>query len=381
MTDAGVDTLPAAGNPNGSCTSISLPSEAQPADTSHPNTVVGTGTPASCTFAALASAVSEGGIITFNCGPGLVSIPVTASLTPPTSNAYANEAPINTVIDGGNRITLDGGHAVRIISWVHPGSWRINTDTLTLQHIRLINGKTTPIDAIPPCAPDGGISNTQCSQGYDDGQGGALYMQDGLLRVIDVTFANNQAALLGPDTGGGAIYLYGTANASYVVQSTFQSNTASNAGAIGMLWAGAFVFNSLFEGNSAVGTGANNNDPSQCTCMNNGQNQVGSGGNGGAIYKDGGDAVNLTICGTQIRSNSATEFGAAVFLTADGSSAKLVIYDSLLTSNSSPIGYWNWCDGVSTDNPHQSGSTSCSPSPVNSTFCDTAGNCTTSCGS
>ena len=122
-------------------------------------------------------------------------------------------------------------------------------------------------------------------------------MQDGNLRVIDCTFANNQAALLGPDTGGGAIYLYGTGSPSFIVQSTFQNNTASNAGAIGMLWAGAFIFNSLFEGNSAVGTGANNNDPTQCTCMNNGQNEIGSGGNGGAIYKDGGDGVNLTICG------------------------------------------------------------------------------------
>lgn len=61
-----------------------------------------------------------------------------------------------------------------------------------------------------------------------------------------------------------------------------------------MLWAGAFIFNSLFDGNSAVGTGANNNDPSKCTCMNNGQNQVGSGSNGGAIYKDGGDGLNVT---------------------------------------------------------------------------------------
>jgi hypothetical protein len=257
----------------------------------------------------------------------------------------------------------------------------VNNDTLTLQHIRLVNGKTTPTEAIPPCAPDGGIPNTACSQGYDDGEGGALYMQDGQLLVIDVTFANNQAALLGPDTGGGAIYLYGTGKPAFIVQSTFQSNIASNAGAVGMLWAGVFIFNSLFDGNSAVGTGANNNEPSECTCINNGQNEVGSGGNGGAIYKDGGDNADLTICGTLIRNNSANEFGAAVFLTADGSTAKLIIDDSLLTNNSSPISYWNWCDGVSTDNPHESGSTTCSPSPVNSTFCDTQDNCTTSCDS
>ena len=115
--------------------------------------------------------------------------------------------------------------------------------------------------------------------------------------------------------------------------------------------------------------------------MNNGQNEIGSGGNGGAIYKDGADGVNLTICGTQIRNNSANEFGAAVFLTADGSTAELILDDSLLTNNTSPISYWNWCPGVSTDNPHTAGSTTCSPSPVNTTFCNGQGVCTTTCSS
>jgi predicted outer membrane repeat protein len=374
-------TPSAAGNPDGQCTTLALPSEAQPVDTSRPTTVVGTGTAASCTFAALNAAVSKGGIITFNCGSGLVTIPVTATLTPPTSNAYAKETPINIVIDGGNKVVLDGGNSVQIMNWTHSGSWQVNKDTLTLQHIQLINGRTTPTDAIPACPPSGGVSNAQCSTGFDDGEGGALYMQDGNLRVIDCTFSSNQAALLGPDTGGGAIYMLGTGSPSYIVQSSFLTNSASNGGAIGMLWAGAYIFNSLFEDNSAMGNGANNNEPSECTCMNNGQNEVGSGGNGGAIYKDGGDGVNLTICGTQIRGNAANEFGAAVFLTADGSSAELIIDDSLLTDNPSPISYWNWCTGVSTDNPHASGSATCSPSPINTTFCDTKGNCSTTCGS
>jgi hypothetical protein len=325
--------------------------------------------------------VSTGGIITFNCGDGLVTIPVTATLKPPTSNAYNHESPLTVVIDGGDKVTLDGGNAVQIINWNHSGSWRVNKDTLTLQHLRLANGKITPTQAIPACPPSGSISNTDCSTGYDDGEGGALFMRDGDLRVIDCTFENNQAALLGPDTGGGAIYLEATGSPAYIVQSTFRNNTASNAGAVGMLWAGAFIFNSLFEGNSAVGTGANNDDPTKCTCINNGQNQTGSGGNGGAIYKDGGDGAALTICGTQIRGNSAKEFGAAIFLTADGSNAQLILDDSLLKDNSSPISYWNWCTGVSTDNPHAAGSTTCSPSPLNTTFCDTSGKCTATCGS
>jgi hypothetical protein len=348
-------------------------------DTSHPTTVVGTGTPASCTFDALRTAVSAGGIVTFNCGSTPVTIPITATLVLPVSQGGSA---VHLVIDGGNKVTLDGQNAVRILSWMH-NTWRTSPDTLTLQRIRLINGKATPTQQIGACPAANGISNVQCSTGYNDGQGGALNMQDGNLRVIDSIFEHNQAALLGPDTGGGAIYLFGTGAPSYIAHSSFLNNTASNGGGIGMLWSGAFIFNSLFEGNSAVGTGANSNDATKCTCNNgDNKNQIGSGGNGGAIYKDGGDSVNVTICGTEIKGNTANEFGPAAFFTADGSNAQLVIDDSLLTGNSTPIPYWQWCTGVSTDNPHASGSSTGSPAPVNTTFCNASGGaCTATCSS
>jgi hypothetical protein len=367
------------GNPDGSC-STGIPAEGQPVDTFKPTTVVGKGTAASCTFAALDAAVKAGGIVTFDCGDAPVTIAVTATLKPPTSNAYASEAPIPTVIDGGGLVTLDGGGAVQILSWIHEGSWQKNEDTLTLQHLRLLNGKSAPTAAIPACPPASGMSNAECSTGFDDGEGGALTMRDGNLRVIDCELSNNQAALLGPDTGGGALYILGTKNPAYLVNSTFHGNKAANGGAVGMLWAPAFIIDCLFDANSAVGTGANNNDPSKCSCMNNGQNQTGSGGNGGAIYKDGGDGGALTICGTQIRDSTANEFGSAIFLTADGSDAKLVLQDSLLKNNTSPVTVWNWCPGVSTDNPYQDGSTTCSPSPTNTTFCDASNSCSTACG-
>ena len=75
--------FPPAGNPDGSCKTLPLPSEAQLVDTSNPTTVVGTGTAASCTFDALNTAVTKGGIITFDCGSAPVTIPVTATLPPP----------------------------------------------------------------------------------------------------------------------------------------------------------------------------------------------------------------------------------------------------------------------------------------------------------
>ena len=45
--------LPAAGNPDGGCSALHLPASAQAVDTSAPDHVVGTGTPESCTAAAL----------------------------------------------------------------------------------------------------------------------------------------------------------------------------------------------------------------------------------------------------------------------------------------------------------------------------------------
>ena len=114
-------------------------------------------------------------------------------------------------------------------------------------------------------------------------------MRDGYLVVVDSIFTNNQAAPLGPDTGGGAIYVLGSKGGVWIVGSTFTNNSASNAGAVGGLFAELNIYNSLFTDNNAIGHDANNNDPTMCSAINNGQNEIGSGGNGGAIYSDGND--------------------------------------------------------------------------------------------
>jgi len=63
-------TLPTPGNPGG----VPLPVEARPVETSRPDRVIGSGTPASCTPQAVVDAVALGGIITFDCGPDPVTI-------------------------------------------------------------------------------------------------------------------------------------------------------------------------------------------------------------------------------------------------------------------------------------------------------------------
>ena len=311
-----------AGNPNGSCTA-GVPARGQPADTSSPTTVVGTGTVASCTFGALQAAVTKGGVITFNCGAGAMTISVTATLNVPVNK--------NTVIDGGNKITLDGGKAVQILSFNSP-NFRATDFGLTVQHIALTNGKRTPTQAIPT-AP------APCSQGWDDGEGGAIYVRDGALTVIDAIFTSNQAAPLGPDTGGGAIYILGSKAGAMIVNSTFSGNSASNAGAVGGLFSELDIYNSLFTNNTALGHDANNNEPSKCSVINNGQNETGSGGNGAAIYSDG-NSVNVTLCGDAILNNAAgvNAFGGGLFFTSNDMGGTLSIADTTMTGNTG--GHW-----------------------------------------
>jgi hypothetical protein len=280
--------------------------------------VVGSGTAASCTFGALQTAVTLGGVITFNCGSGAVTIPITATMNLPINK--------NTVIDGGKKITLDGGHAVQILNF-NSANFQANNNGLTLQHIAFVNAKSMPTNMIPTAPPP-------CSQGYDDGQGGALFMRDGNLTVIDCIFTGNQAALLGPDTGGGAIYIEGSKNGAVIVGSTFTNNSGANAGAVGSLYAELDIYNSLFTSNTATGHDANNDDASMCSVINNGQNEIGSGGNGGAIYGDG-NSFNITLCGDAVLNNAAgtKAFGGGLFFTSDNMAGVLTITDTTMTGN------------------------------------------------
>jgi hypothetical protein len=299
--------------------SAGLPSGAMPADVSHPTTVVGTGTAASCTFSALNAAVAKAGVITFDCGATPVTIGVSSTLILKTT--------ADTVIDGGNKVTLDGQNSVQIMKFNSANFMALET-RVTLQHLTFVNGKTTPTEKIPT-AP------APCSQGYNDGEGGALYMRDGNLTVIDCTFSHNQAAQLGPDTGGGAIYVLGSKHGAIIARSVFTDNSASNAGAVGGLFCDLSIYESLFKNNTATGNGANNNDPSKCSAMNNGQNEVGSGGNGAAIYQDGGSATNVLLCGVDVENNKAGmgAFGGGVFMTSNDFSGTITVRDSTITGN------------------------------------------------
>jgi hypothetical protein len=246
------------------------PQPIQPVDTSKPAAVVGTGTAASCTEAALDKALAKGGVVTFDCGAAPVTITVTSE------KALKQD----TVIDGGGVVTLSGGGKTRILHLA--SAWNVTTPKLTVQHLAFTAGYTTDV-----------MNTTATTQG-----GAAIFRDGGSLDVIDCQFTSNQCASTGQDVSGGAVTSQGVGN-TVIVGSTFSGNSGSNGGAVGNLGNGLTVANSTFTGNSATGTMGN----------------PGDGGDGGAIVFDGA-MTTMAICGSTFTGNKANAQGGALFRVA-----------------------------------------------------------------
>lgn len=269
-----------------------------PYDTaSNPGTVVGDGTPGSCTEAALAAAVGPGGVITFDCGPDPVTIKV--------NNQINLQAKVNTIIDGGGKITLDGQGTTRILS-LNLGGFLSRTTKVVIQNMTFINGNSTSGPMIPTADPP-------CAEGYyKEAGGGAIYIRDAVTHIINSKFVSNKGAPLGPDVGGGAIFLQ--ANLETIISgSTFNRNSASSGGAVGAINGNVSIYNSVFRSNTASGYGGNNVDAS---CPSG---RRGSGGLGGAVYLDGSESADITVCGSQFLVNSAGKSAGAYFRTKNSS--------------------------------------------------------------
>jgi hypothetical protein len=289
--------LPAAGNPGGHAT---VPTAGQAVDTSHPDHVIGSGTPASCTAAAVVAAVAAGGVITFSCGQNPVTITMTAAATVPSGSHLV-------VLDGGGKVTLSGGGTTEILS-VNSG-WQQQWPQLVVQNL-------TFTDA---------YSGTEQTTGSSVYGGGAIFAEGGQLKVVNSAFTGNSCFATGPDLGGGAVRAVGMYPASpvYITGDTFTGNSCSNGGALSGLFAQFDVINSLMTGNKAIGLGAN---PAQAGTP--------GGGSGGAIYTDG-TGYNLSVTGTVMRDNTAREGGGGIFFVVNSGGGTLQIESSTLQGNSS----------------------------------------------
>jgi hypothetical protein len=308
------DDGPSGGNPDGNA---AIPAEARAEDVSSPTTVIGTGTPASCTGAAFVAAVAEGGIITFDCGPDPVTIVLDS-----VAKVF-NDKGTKLVIDGGDKVTLSGAGKTRILYMstcnkeqvYPPGPGDCNTNPgvqLVVQNITFVDGSAK------------GLNDESNGAG-----GGAIYAQGGSLKVVNARFFNNVCDELGSDLGGGAIrkldYLVapgaGPKRPVWVVNTTFGGkaglgNSCANGGALSSIGVSWNIINSLFSDNKALGHGANDGD----------------GGNGGAIYNDGNEIV-LNITGSLLENNMANEGGSAVFFVSNNKTGSITLTDSITRSN------------------------------------------------
>ena len=300
-----------AGDPAARCTP---PADALPEDVSSPTTVVGTGTPASCTGEAFVAAVARGGVITFDCGPA----PVTILLTR-TARVFNDRGP-KVVIDGGGKVTLSGGGRVRILYqdtcdpaqvWTTSHCQDQPTPALTVQHLTFADGDAT-------------------FETFDGGGGGAIFARGGRLKVVGCRFFGNSCDLTGPDVGGAAIRALSQSGGLpvQVAGSTFGGapglgNTGANGGALSSIGVSWSVWNSVFTHNRAVGAGANPARPG-----------TPGGGSGGALYLDG-NTFSLSLCGSRLEENDAVEGGGAVFFVSNDRSGTLSIDRSTLRRNPS----------------------------------------------
>lgn len=305
-----VDGVPL-GNPDGHC---EIPAEARPEDVSSPRTVVGQGTPESCTSEAFVGAVARGGVITFNCGPQPKTIVLERTAK------IVNDTGPKIVIDGGGKVTLSGGGRVRILyqntcdqaqKWTTAQCQDQDHPQLTVQNLTFVDGNAK-------------------GERLEGGGGGAIFVRGGRLKVVSSRFFSNVCDDTGPDVGGAAIRTLSQWRGSpvHVVNSTFGGsgalgNVCSNGGALSSIGVSYTVTNSLFTDNRAIGTGAN---PAR--------GGTPGGGSGGAIYSDG-NAFTLSLCGVRITGNTANEGGGAIFFVSNDRSGTLVIRDSILTGNPS----------------------------------------------
>jgi hypothetical protein len=271
-------------------------------------TVVGTGTPGSCTSRAVVRAVAKGGVVGFDCGPSPVTIAMkrTAKVVNTSSRV---------VLDGGGLVTLSGEGRRRILYMNTCDRAQVWTTShcndqaeprLVLKRMRFVRGTST-------------------GETTDGGGGGAVFVRGGRLRIIGSTFADNRCDRTGPDVGGAAVRVLDQHRDRPVVvrRSTFTGGRCSNGAALSSIGVSWRISGSTFTGNRAIGRGANPARPG-----------TPGGGSGGAIYMDGND-IHLTVEDSTLTGNRAREGGGAIFFVSNDRTGTLTIDGSRLVDNPS----------------------------------------------
>ncbi|NJP07125.1 MAG: right-handed parallel beta-helix repeat-containing protein [Chloroflexaceae bacterium] len=270
-------------------------------------TVVGDGSPASCTEAALRTALTTNGDITFNCGTVVHTITLSSALV------IADGQDVR--LDGAGLITLSGGDSVRLFLVQQGGS-------LALANLALIEGNAT--------GDEGGavrnsgsttLTNVLVRNNTAGSGGGISNVNGGVLAVRQSTISDNIAT-----SDGGGIFI--NSGSTTVISSTISDNVAEN-GSGGGLWYYQWnanlggpltVESSTLSGNTAsdlggaISTSGGEGTPElilrNCTLVDN------RAPHSGAIF-NGGTATTIANC--TLAENQASDYVAGVFSSADSS--------------------------------------------------------------
>ncbi len=293
-----------------------VPPAGRAVSAAHPDHVIGHGTPAGCTSAAVVHAVAAGGIITFNCGANPVTIVMTRTASVPKTRHLV-------VLDGGGLVTLSGGGKRRILySDTCAGTWSTD-DCVDQPYPQIVVQNITFKDGFDGTHQATCTANVpKCWYGGVDG-GGAIYAEGGQFKAVNSQFVDNRCYAFGPDLGGGAIRALAQYRNRpvYITSDTFRGGRCSNGGALSSISVQWQILNSAFTDNRAIGWGAN---PAK--------HGTAGGGNGGAVYLDGKND-NVQIAGTTMDDNHAREGGGAVFDVVDTGYGALTFNQSHLHDN------------------------------------------------
>lgn len=228
--------------------------------------VVGTGTPASCTEAAVNTVLAGGGLVTFNCGAAPHTITLTSS----------KDISVDTSIDGGNLIALSGGATTRLFTVKRAGNPRLTLRNLA---IRDAGGAAAGAVYVEQAGAERGYLTTE-NVDFIDNQNGAIWTR-GTVQVNATTFQGHPAPAITVETTGEAT----------VTGGVFEDNVTFNDSGGAIFNQGVLIVrDSRFTGN---GTSANMK--------------------GGAINNEG----EATVTTSEFIGNVALAAGGAIFTRGD----------------------------------------------------------------
>jgi hypothetical protein len=259
-------------------------------------------------------AVAKGGVIRFRCGSKPVRIVM-------NETAKVVNTSKRVVLDGRGLVTLSGAGKRRIL-------YQNTCDQRQIWSTSHCDNQATPQLVVQRMRFTGGNSTGDTTEG---GGGGAIFVRGGRLKIIRSRFSGNRCDPSGPDLGGAAVRALSQYDGQpvHVVRSTFKGGVCSNGAGLSSIGVSWSIYNSVFTGNRAIGSGAN---PAKSGTP--------GGGSGGALYFDG-NQFRVLLAGTRITDNHAREGGGAVFFVSNDRSGTLELRSSVLRRNPS--------DGFQTD--------------------------------